>query len=164
MLVGLIIFMAWTMLINYLLAMLFKLGRLQGFISILNIDFEKMIKFGSMAPIFWILFTGIAIVRFKAMEISTVIHKTIGWLVASSLIILPIYGVYYLVHDYLIKWNLLELTFFTFGLFYLFTLYYQYVKPYIDQYFQKRKYNYKEELEKMNKQFSKNIGHGSIDN
>ncbi len=50
-----------------------------------------------------------AIIRYRAMDIDTVIHRTALWLITSSLIFVPIGGIVYLIHPWLAGLNWLPL-------------------------------------------------------
>jgi serine phosphatase RsbU (regulator of sigma subunit) len=93
-------------------------------------------------------------IRYKALGVETVIHKTAGWLAVTSLIIIPIGAVLYFSGNAYNQLNILQKTLFISALFYLFLYYYKFVQPHIDHFFQRRKYDFEKELQNMSKRFS----------
>jgi signal transduction histidine kinase len=90
-----------------------------------------------------------AIVRHGAMDIQTVIHKTVMWAVLSSLVFGPILGVLWLTRPWLRDLPTWLVAALALGMFYVVMLYYRTVQPRIDHLFERRKYDLQEELERL---------------
>ncbi|MDD4907469.1 MAG: SpoIIE family protein phosphatase [Candidatus Omnitrophica bacterium] len=110
---------------------------------------KKWMALDSTASIFYLAFTAYAIVRYRAMEIDTVLHKTILWLLTSLWLLLPAYFVFAFVRPWLRDLNTLSLTVFAAAFFYIFLWYYRYFQPKIDHFFRRRKYDYQTVLGKI---------------
>lgn len=105
--------------------------------------------FGYAPVVIWISLLGFAIVRYRLMEIQTVIHKTLLWAALSSLVLAPLFGILWLTRSWLETLPTWAVSVFVLGLFYLTTLYYQIIQPKIDHLFQRRKYDLQEVLEQL---------------
>jgi len=97
----------------------------------------------------WTIILGFAIIRYRAFDIETVVHRTILWLFTSSLILVPVGTLLYFTRSWLNRLNLIQLTFITTGLFYLYLYYYHKIQPRIDHLFRRRKYDYQTILGKV---------------
>ena len=113
----------------------------------------EIYPFGYISAFFWIMGMAYAIVKYRVMDIQTVIHKTLLWLVTTLVFVAPVGVGAYLLRDWLYgfpKW------FFALCAF-LFTVtfipYVRFVQPYIDQWFERRKWN----LNLVLKQFSSEL-------
>ena len=95
------------------------------------------------------------IIRYKFMDIQTIIHKTVGWLISSSLVIVPIFLFMIKARSILQTMTGWQLAIMGIAVIYLYVVYYKYIQPAVDQIFQRRKYNYKELLVKIHAEFSK---------
>lgn len=109
---------------------------------------EWLVNFGIPLHFAWIVippFFGTmayVIVRYKAMEIDTVIHRTILWTTTIFLLILPAV-IINIVLDKLISAHNAWIHFFASAIFLLlFVSYYNRLKPKIDHLFRRRKYDY----------------------
>jgi len=83
-----------------------------------------------------------AIVRYRILEIDTVIHRTILWILTSCFILIPVGVLLFFIRSWLNNLNWLQLTFLMTGLFYVFLYYYRKTQPRIDHLFRRRKYDY----------------------
>jgi len=110
---------------------------------------NSLMPLDSMSGLFYLAFTAFAIVRYRAMEIDTVIHKTILWLFTSLWLLLPAYFVFALIRPWLKDLNTISLTVFAAAFFYIFLWYYRYFQPKIDHFFRRRKYDYQTVLGKI---------------
>ncbi len=88
-----------------------------------------------------VIFTAYAIIRYKAMDIQTVIHKTIMWAVMSSTVIIPIYIYSYLIKTQNINLGITSNTLALVAILLLYTAYLKYLQPHIDHLFQRKKYD-----------------------
>lgn len=82
---------------------------------------------------------GYCVIRYKLMEIETVIHKTVMWLTTSFLFAIPVLLFAYFSKSWLLT---LDTTYFmgiTLGLIVLFGIYARFVQPRIDHLFQRRR-------------------------
>ena len=83
-----------------------------------------------------------SIIRYRLMEIDTVIHRTILWVLTSCSILIPIGVLLFFVRTWLVSLTWIQLTFITTGLFYVYLFYYRKTQPQIDHLFRRRKYDY----------------------
>jgi serine phosphatase RsbU (regulator of sigma subunit) len=109
---------------------------------------EWLVIFDIPLHIAWLampLFTGItgyAIIRYRAMEIDTVIHRTILWAATIFLLIIPVSLIIAFGADLLIKITFFGKTIILTLLLLVFLVYYNRLKPQIDHLFRRRKYDY----------------------
>lgn len=106
--------------------------------------------FGYLSVFFWIMTVAYSIVKYKVMDIETVIHKTLMWAVLSSLVFLPLGGTLYYFKSLLFSLHPFLVSFFGVVLFFLFMIYAKTIQPWIDHIFQRRKSDLKNELLKFN--------------
>jgi len=85
-------------------------------------------------------------IRYKAFEIETVIHRTILWLLASASIFAPAILILYFTRPLLSKMNVLFLSLLMTLVFYIFKYYQQIIQPRIDRLFRRKKYDYSQIL------------------
>ena len=83
-----------------------------------------------------------AIIKYKVMEIDTVIHRTILWFVTLLLVILPIGLLVTVSLDWIIALSRPAKLVLTSAVLVFFVWYYTKLKPYIDHFFRRRKYDY----------------------
>ncbi|MBI3611095.1 MAG: GAF domain-containing protein [Nitrospirae bacterium] len=88
-----------------------------------------------------------AIIRYRLINIQTVIHKTLLWAAMSSLVLAPLFGILWLTRPWLETLPTWGVSLFALGLFYLTTVYYQTIQPKIDHLFQRRKYDLQQVLD-----------------
>ena len=82
------------------------------------------------------------IIRYRVMEIDTVIHRTLLWILTSCSVLIPIGIMLFFIRSWLTTLSWLQLTFLMTGLFYVFLYYYRKTQPKIDHLFRRRKYDY----------------------
>ena len=95
-----------------------------------------------------------AIIKYKFFDIQTITHKTAGWLISSSLVIIPMFLFIFYARNILRTMTGWQLTIFAIAVIYLYVAYYRYIQPAIDQFFQRKKYNYKDLLVKIHAESS----------
>ena len=105
--------------------------------------------FGYVSVILYFTLIAYIIIRYRAFEIDTVIHRTTLWLVTSLWLILPAYALFSIIRPFLETLNNFWLTISALGLFYGFLWYYRYFQPKIDHFFRRRKYDYQTILGKV---------------
>jgi len=88
------------------------------------------------------LFVFYAIIRYRLMEIDTVIHRTFLWLVTLLLVILPIGLAVTFSFDWIVSLSRLAKLALTSSVLIFFVWYYSKLKPRIDHFFRRRKYDY----------------------
>lgn len=95
-----------------------------------------------------------SIIRYKAFDIETVVHKTILWVSSFFIITIPIFAFYRLCLPFMKESVFLQMIF---GItsFLVFTVYLRVVQPKIDHFFQRRKAN----LEEISSQFIADLVH-----
>lgn len=96
-----------------------------------------------------------AIVNYKLMDIETVIHKTMMWIVASSIVFVPIVLLSYLFYPWYREASPLKVAFLCGAVFYFLVVYLKIIQPKIDHIFQRRKYD----LEKASENFTLDLVH-----
>ena len=103
---------------------------------------------GYLSVLAWTLIVAYSIVRYRMMDIQTVIHKTIMWAITSSLFLIPIVLFSYLGKKWLVTLNpaLFAGMVLSFGI--LFILYARFIQPKIDHIFQRRRWDLLQVLEK----------------
>lgn len=111
------------------------------------VDFVPMFgveiyPFGYIPMGIFFFLTFFAIIRYRAFEIDTVIHKTFLWLATSCWMVIPAYGVFTIVRPVFDVLNTFWLTVAALGMFYLFLWYQRLFQPKIDHLFRRRKYDY----------------------
>ena len=93
-----------------------------------------------VAPIYFLI-TGYAIVKYRFMDISTVVHKTVMWIATLIIVLLPISILFNYFKDWItslggVNFSILVLVSFSVMIPYL-----RFVQPRIDHFFQRRQYN-----------------------
>lgn len=83
-----------------------------------------------------------AIIRYRLMEIDTVIHRTALWLLTLILAVLPIAVIVVFIRDWLFALGRVKLLGFMSVTLLFFIWYYNKLKPKIDHFFRRRKYDY----------------------
>ncbi|MFA5117203.1 MAG: histidine kinase N-terminal 7TM domain-containing protein, partial [Candidatus Omnitrophota bacterium] len=101
-----------------------------------------LLPIGNILVSIYPILVGYSIIKYRLFEIDTVIHRTILWLLTSSLILLPVGVMLFFTRGWMATLNWLPLTFLMTGLFYVFLFYYRKMQPEIDQIFRRRKYDY----------------------
>ncbi len=134
------------------------IGFMIGFIA--SVDYIAKVwtvpiyPFG-FAPMF--IFTSLlaySIIRHKAFDIETVIHKTALWILSFSFIIIPIFFIYRWFFPYIRKTTTLQFGFWMVSFLSL-VFYIRVIQPRIDHFFQRRKYN----LEDISSRFVEDLIH-----
>ncbi|MFA5117079.1 MAG: histidine kinase N-terminal 7TM domain-containing protein, partial [Candidatus Omnitrophota bacterium] len=109
-----------------------------------------------LVPVYIIL-TSYAIIRYRFMEIDTVVHKTILWMTTSLWLIIPAYILFKITRQWIREMSTLWLTIFALAAFYVFLSYYRYFQPKIDHFFRRRKYDYQTILGKVAEKIATSI-------
>ena len=104
--------------------------------------------FGYLCVLSWTLIMAYLIVRYRVMDIQTVIHKTIMWFVTSSVIGAPLVILFYVLRDWFLNIHPFIFLFFVSTTFILFALYGRHVQPQIDHLFQRRQWDLIRALER----------------
>ncbi|MEK6715733.1 MAG: ATP-binding protein, partial [Candidatus Omnitrophota bacterium] len=134
-------------------------GFLIGFTA--SFDFAAKIfpvplyPFGFMPMFIFTCMLAYSVIRHKAFDIETVIHKTAGWVLASSTAFIPIIILAYRLEPWYQTAPAFQVALLCGGVFYLLTLYIQYTQPKIDHFFQRRKYK----LEEISTNFTEDLVH-----
>ena len=90
----------------------------------------------------YVLMITYAMVRYRLMDIETVIHKTLLYTLASSVIFIPVGVFMFLFHPFLKTLNWYQLGLLFTLMFFLVKAYYGRLQPRIDHLFRRRKYDY----------------------
>ncbi len=115
----------------------------------------SLYPFGYLSALLWILIMAYAIVKYKVMDIQTVIHKTLLWLATSVIFLAPIALVSYAAWGWLSQLSAAWFALITFCFVVAFVPYVRFVQPYIDQWFERRSWN----LNQVIKQFNDELIH-----
>ena len=94
-----------------------------------------------------------AIIRYKVMEIETVIHRTLMWLTTIVVAVSPFVALIFLSYDSVKMLSPMIVSALFSCLMILFYFYFQALQPRLDRIFQRRLTNMREELEKFSKEF-----------
>jgi signal transduction histidine kinase len=121
-------------------------GGFTTYLAVLNIP---ILPWGVPLVALYPLFLSYAIVRYRLIDIQTVVHKTLLWSVLSSLVWIPLYGVLWLTRFWLEGLPTWGVSLFALGVFYLTMLYYKTIQPRIDHLFQRRKYDLQRVLDRL---------------
>lgn len=114
-----------------------------GFIA--SVDFVAKIWTVSVYPFGFgpmFIFTSLwaySIIRYKAFDIETVIHKTVLWILSFSFIIVPIFFIYRCIFTQAGKSSFFQSAFWMVG-FLILAFYLRIIQPKIDHLFQRRRY------------------------
>ncbi|MBI1883894.1 MAG: hypothetical protein HYS08_06775, partial [Chlamydiae bacterium] len=88
-----------------------------------------------------------AIIKHRLLDITTVIHKTILWLVMSCGVTLPVVGLFYLARPWLMNLSVLPFALVAGALALFLIPYVRFIQPCIDHLFQRRKYDLQKVLQ-----------------
>ncbi len=105
---------------------------------------------GYISVFLWIMTVAYSIVKYKVMDIETVIHRTILWLVTSLTAVLPVAALFYILGDRLRQMPVGVFVFFISSLYFIFFSYFKTLQPYIDHFFKMRAPNVERALVKFN--------------
>lgn len=106
----------------------------------------EIYPFGYIPVVLFFSIMFYVIIRYRAFDIDTVIHRTALWLATSLWLVLPAYVLFSFTHAWFKTLSPFWITIVALGLFYLFLWYYRYFQPRIDHLFRRRKYDYYEVL------------------
>lgn len=102
---------------------------------------------GYLSVLLFVIVIAYAIVAYRLMDIQTVVHKTVLWLMVSLLIILPVSGLFYLSHNWIMGLGPLQISLLAAGLTLFLIPYTKVILPRIDHLFQRRQYDLQRELQ-----------------
>lgn len=105
---------------------------------------------GYLCVLFWILTVAYTIIRYKVMDIQTVIHKTIMWLLASSIMGVPTVLFYHFNKDWVYQLSSPAYLMLISVTFVIVVLYTRHVQPRIDHFFQRRQWDLTLAMEQFN--------------
>jgi signal transduction histidine kinase len=108
----------------------------------------SMYPFGYLSVCIWTFIMGYAIVRYRTMDIQTVVHKTIMWFIASVISGTPFVLLFYFARPWFATLPTFTFAVVILGLFSLFTLYARQIQPKIDHLFQRRRWDMMKALER----------------
>jgi|GEM_PF-609612 len=110
---------------------------------------------GFLLVFLWILIVAYAIIKYRAMDIETVVHKTLMWLATSAVAVVPFLAVIYGFEKIRNPSSNLLSTLYYFTVSIAFYFYFRAIQPRLDHWFQRRRTNLLAILE----QFSKELVH-----
>lgn len=111
---------------------------------------------------FYVVMTTIAIIRYRAFEIDTVIHRTFLWALTSVTIMIPLSLILFLTRPFLSTLTLAELTVYSVIVFYMNLILYRIIQPRIDHYFRRRKYDYQQLLAAISRKLGSELDLGLL--
>jgi serine phosphatase RsbU (regulator of sigma subunit) len=94
----------------------------------------------------YVVTLGYVIIKYRFLEIETVVHRTILWFLTSITIFMPIVVFIYLSRPFLAHMNSFLLSIVITLLFFIFKYYHSKIQPKIDHIFRRRKYDYSQIL------------------
>ncbi len=97
--------------------------------------------FGFLSVFVWISMIAYSVIKYRMLDIETVIHKTFLWIVTSVVFLVPIAVASYFAHHFLTNVPPVLFALIVFSYSVLFIPYVRIVQPAIDQLFQKRRWN-----------------------
>ena len=103
--------------------------------------------FGYVVAGTFIMLNAYAIVRYRLMDISTVLHKTVLWAAMSSLTIIPVGSFFYLSHNWVSRLTPSQLSLLIAAVVLFLIPYIKVVQPRIDHLFQRRKHDLRKILQ-----------------
>lgn len=107
---------------------------------------------GFATTFFWIVVVAYAIIRYKAMEIETVIHKTLMWIATVTVALAPFISIVFSTHHQAKALSPIVASMVFSALMLIFYFYLQLVLPWLDDLFQRRRSNLRGMLEKFSKE------------
>ncbi|MFA5116264.1 MAG: SpoIIE family protein phosphatase [Candidatus Omnitrophota bacterium] len=145
-------------------AMLFFIGNIIGALCGLPnfFSFMKVLPF-TIPPltspfiILYVVINSYAIIRYRAMEIDTVIHKTILWALSILFLVAPVGIIYAFLKDAIFSLSPIAVGALVSATLLVFLWYYHRLKPRIDHFFRRRKYDYQMILGKVAEKISTTI-------
>ncbi|HRY85341.1 MAG TPA: ATP-binding protein, partial [Candidatus Omnitrophota bacterium] len=114
--------------------------------------YYPVLPLGFLAVFFWILVVAYAIIRYKAMDIETVIHKTLMWLATTVVAVIPFAAFIYWtqrLRDPLSAWGA---TVYYLAVAVAFYFYFQAIQPRLDYLFQRQRRNLFAVMEKFSQE------------
>ncbi len=111
--------------------------------------------FGYISVFFWIMLVAYSIIKYKVMDIQTVIHKTLMWFTSTLVAVSPFTLLIYVTRDWTRGLNSMHVTFYYLVLFVAFYFYFRMVQPQLDHVFQRRRAN----LQSVLNRFSDELAH-----
>lgn len=97
--------------------------------------------FGYLCVFTWTMVLAYAIVRYRIMDIQTVIHKTIMWFASMTVVTLPFGLFVYIIHHPLLMLDPVSFSFSFIAIAVIFYFYFRNIQPRLDQLFQQRSAN-----------------------
>jgi signal transduction histidine kinase len=114
-------------------------------------SYEFLLNYGvslyllAFIPVFiCINIVGYSVIRYKLMDIETVIHKTIGWAFTTIILIVPFVILLYFTRSWYMSLNDIGAFSYFGSLFLLFLFFVRIFQPRVDHLFQRRRYNLEE--------------------
>lgn len=108
----------------------------------------SLYPFGYLSVFFWTALVAYLIVRYRILDIETVIHKTIMWLLTSAVLGAPLVIGLYFSRPWLLSLHPFAFLGVVSAVLYFFTFYVRWVQPKVDHLFQRRQWDLMRALEK----------------
>lgn len=110
---------------------------------------------GAFPTLIFISLVGYCVVRYKLMDIETVLHKTVAWFFTNLILIIPFVGALYLTYPWFSRLSSINVLLFLGFLGIIFLFFVRTFHPRIDHFFQRRRYD----LEEIANQFTEDLVH-----
>ena len=130
-----------------------------NFFLMYDVHFPPVFNIGAAA---FPLLLAYLIIRYRVMEIDTVVHRTALWVLTSCLVLIPVGVMLFFWRRWFTTLSWLQLTFLMTGLFYLFLFYYRKMQPRIDHQFRRRKYDYYQVLSEIGQKIGSELDINSV--
>jgi len=117
----------------------------------------SLYPFGDIFVVSFVSLLFYGIVRYRAMEIDSVIHRTLLWGITSAAVFAPIFATIYFSRDLIRNMSRINLSLLLTGIFFIIVYYNKKAQPKIDHIFRRRKYDYQAVLGKVAEKISTTI-------
>jgi signal transduction histidine kinase len=119
----------------------FLVAFLGSFDYLPKFTYYPVLPLGFLAVFFWILIVAYAIIRYKAMDIETVIHRTLMWLATTLVAIVPFGAFIYWTQSLRDPSSALSSMFYYLAVAVAFYFYFRSIQPRLDHLFQRQRRN-----------------------
>lgn len=110
---------------------------------------------GAFPTLVFVSLVGYCVIRYKLMDIETMLHKTVAWFFTNLILVIPFVLIIYLIYPWFSTLSNLNILFFLGFLGVVFLFFVRGIHPKIDHFFQRRRYD----LEDIANQFTEDLIH-----
>ncbi len=130
-----------------MIAIIITIGYMGSFDFISKFTHITFFPVGYIAIFAYISLVAYTVVRYRVFDIETALHKTVLWLLSFSIIVFPVFFLYWDASRYIKHSSIAHLIFWTIS-FIIFSFYLRVVQPKIDHFFRRRRSNLEQILNK----------------